>query len=117
MICPFLQTATPQPLGLPALAVLCDKPSRFDQVVFRTGTDEGQPCRSDRESKKTASERRDVVVIALGGGAGDDIDLSIGQSEFPIKTAGLRAARLRVRQVELGRARFQNDGGIWRGGD
>src|SRR6202034_771950 len=109
VVAPFTKATRPQPFGWPAFSQLDDHPPRIEHVLLRAGANESQCSRSQRELEEPPPERREVVVIALGRGLGDDVDLPVGESELPIQLACLRIASFGVGQIELGRTRLQDD--------
>ena len=79
---PVIQSSGTKPFDSPTVAVLLDHSPRGQHVVFRTRADKGERRRTERELEQTPTERRDVIIIALGRGLGDDIDLAVGQAEL-----------------------------------
>src|ERR1700730_18663297 len=78
---PVRQTANAKPLNSPTFAELLDPSPRGQHVVLRTRSDKGARHRSERELEKAPSKGRDVVVVPLGSGIGDNIYLPIGKTE------------------------------------
>ena len=117
VIGPFAEAARAQPLDgqrSPCSAII--------RRAVKTSSLEPAPIKASAAGpsanwNKPPPERRDVVVIALGRGLGDDVDLPIGEAELPVELAGLRTPGLGVGQIELGRTRLQNDVAIGRIGD
>src|ERR1700686_5220601 len=108
VVCPLTEAAGAQPLDAPALAMLSDHPPRYENILFGPCPDESERCRPDRKLEQPPAQRRDVVVVALGRGLGEYVDLAVGEAELAVKLARLRIAGFGVRQIELGRTRFQD---------
>src|SRR5579885_3773542 len=81
---PVGESAKPEPLDGPSLAEPLDKTPGGEDVVLRACADEGERDRPQRELEEPPSERRDIVVVALGRRLGDDLDLAAGKPEAPV---------------------------------
>src|SRR5579875_2587237 len=114
---PVGESPKPEPLDGPSLAMPPDKTPRGEDVVLRACADEGERDRPERELEEPASERRDVVVVALGRGLGDDLDLAAGKPEAPVQLGGGRVLRLGAGQIEPRRAGFEDHVAMLRIGD
>src|ERR1700722_9269209 len=74
---PVRQTANAKPFNSPTVAELLDHSPRGQHVIFRASADERERRRTERELEEPPAERRDVVVVPLGRGFRDNIDLPI----------------------------------------
>src|SRR5260370_40362568 len=86
---PLTEAAGAQPFDAPALAVLRNHASCSEHVLLGAGSDEGERRRSNRELEQPPAQRRDVVVVALGRGLGNDVGLPVVEPELPIELARL----------------------------
>src|SRR6266851_1577803 len=114
---PLTKAAIAQPVDAPVLAMLSDHSPRGEHVLFRPRPDKSERRRPERKLEQPPAQRRDVVIVALGRGLGEYVDLPVGEAELAVKLASLRIAGLGVRQIELGRTRFQNHVALRRIGD
>ena len=117
MLRPIVQSVGAEPLDGPAFAVLLDHSPCGEDVVLGARADEGEGGGAERELEQPPSERRDVIVVALGRGLGDDLDLAIGESEALVHLAARGVLRLGIGQIELGWAGLEDYVAMRRVGD
>ena len=96
VVCPLTQAAGAQPLDAPAIAMLSDHPPRCENVLFRPCPDKSERRRPERKLEQPPAQGRDVVIVALGRGLGECVDLPVGEAELAVssRVCGLRASAL-----------------------
>ena len=91
-----------------ALAMLGENAIDDRVIGLGRGGAEGERDRAEAQFEQPVAAARLAVVVALGRGAGDDLDLPVVQAEPPIDRGDLRLDRSFIRKEDACRAALDN---------
>src|SRR5260370_176280 len=104
-----VEASPTKPLGRPPASVAGHQLVHRKDGLTASHPREAQGHRAEPEADQAPTERRRVVVLALGDRHREQVDLAAVEPDPLVEPSHLLALGLRVRQEDLGRARFEND--------